>query len=113
MICNINNLRDISDKVVLSVVKDKLFRSGGKIDIDLGCGYVVYGVEFWENAPWYYLCVDGDEEYPKPYAADLFFVSGNKLSIYWQLSFCTNFNGAQVASLVFEEWAGDRRFYER
>ncbi len=42
-----------------------------------------------------------------------FFVSGNKLSIYWQLSFCTNFNGAQVASLVFEEWAGDRRFYER
>ncbi|EPM47668.1 hypothetical protein A249_39375 [Pseudomonas syringae pv. actinidiae ICMP 18804] len=111
--CKINNLNDMSDKVVLDVLKAKIFRLDGKIDIDLGSEYVVYGIEFWENSPWYYLCVGIDDEYPKPYAADLFFVSENKLSTYWQLGFCTNYNGSQVASLVFGEWAADRRFYER
>ncbi|WP_239985116.1 hypothetical protein [Pseudomonas congelans] len=113
VICKINDLKDISDEVVLGVLKDKIFRPDGKIDISLGSEYVVYGIEFWENSPWYYLCVDVDDEYPKPYAADLFFVSNNKLSTHWQLGFCTNYNGSQVASLVFEEWAVDRRFYER
>ena len=113
VICRINNLHNILDDVVKAVLKKKIFRSDGEIDIQLGKEYIVYGIVFWDNSPWYYLCTDENDEYPKPYAADLFSVSENRLSNYWRLSYCTNYNKSQVASLVFEEWTKDRAFYER
>lgn len=53
--------------------------------LDVGGIYTVYGVEFWENCPWYYLCADG-VEYPKPYPSVFFESVDKRLSTHWMMN---------------------------
>ena len=77
----------------------------------MGGIYTVYGVEFWENCPWYYLCADG-VEYPKPCPS--FFESVDKrLSTHWMKNNEVGRGGMIHTSIVIKEWAEDRSFYER
>jgi len=86
---------------------------GGEIDLEIGREYTVYGVVFWDNSPWYYLCTEDYDEYPKPFAAELFEVIVSRLSSYWILSSVDQGEGDILSSLVFDEWAKSPDFYEK
>ena len=85
----------------------------GEIDLEVGREYTVYGLVFWDNSPWYYLCAEDYDEYPKPFAAEFFDVLDARLSSHWKLSVVEQGEGEILSSLVFSEWAKDPLFYER
>lgn len=113
VVCKLNNLNDISDHKIFGRLKKYILMPGGEIDLEIGREYIVYGVVFWDNSPWYYLCSEDDDEYPKPFASEFFDVSDDCLSVYWRLSSFEHGNGDVLSSLVFDEWARDPSFYER
>lgn len=113
VICKVNNLNNFSDERLLERLKKYISMPDGEIDLAIGKEYTVYGVVFWDNSPWYYLCSEEYEEYPKPYAAEFFYVSDDRLSSHWKLSAVDQYEGEVLSSLVFDEWAKDASFYER
>lgn len=113
VVCKINNLNGLSDERLLARLKKYISMPDGEIDLEIGREYTVYGVVFWDNSPWYYLCSEEYDEYPKPFAAEFFNVSDERLSSHWKLSAVDQGEGEILSSLVFGEWAKDPSFYER
>lgn len=113
VVCKVNNLNSFSDENVLKRLKKYISMPEGEVDLDIGKEYTVYGVVFWDNSPWYYICVEEYDEYPKPFAAEFFNVSDDRLSSHWKLSAIVQEEREVLSSLVFEEWAKDPSFYER
>jgi len=87
--------------------------SDSELDIEIGKEYTVYGIEFWDNCPWIYICADSYDEYPKPFALDFFEITEQKLSSYWVLNSKDTHNKKVKTQLVFCEWADDDSFYEK
>jgi hypothetical protein len=112
VLCNINNIFDLKDSSTVERVKKYINYSDGRLNIEKNKEYFVYGIDFRDNSPWYYLCVDYDDEYPKGYPAELFDITDSRLSLYWKLSTVT-YPGEVMSSLVFDEWAKDYSFLER
>ena len=112
VVCKINNLNRIDDPVLLTQLKRYHLSSDGEVDLLEGNEYLVYGVLFRDNTPWYYLCSGEDDSYPKPFSSDLFIVSDDRISQYWKLSVVKHENSKVTTSLVFSEWAKDQMFYE-
>ena len=113
VVCKVNNLHNLSDEKLLERLKKYIHKADGRIDIEIGREYTVYGVIFRDNRPWYYLCSEDSDEYPVPFAAELFSVSDDRLSSYWKLSAVDNGEGRVFSALVFNEWAKYPSFYER
>ena len=113
VICKINNLYSVSDQLLLRRLKKYINMPDGEIGLEVGREYPVYGVVFWDNSPWYYLCSEDYDKYPKPFAAEFFNVLDDKLSSFWKLSAMDQGKGEILSSLVFDEWAKDSTFYER
>lgn len=113
IICKINNLNDISDPHTLERLKRYISKPDGEIDLDIGRAYNVYGVVFWDNCPWFYICPDNSDEYPKPFAADFFDTVDSRLPQNWMLCSFSNGQSEATTLLTFEEWAKDLSFYER
>ncbi|MDR9754993.1 hypothetical protein RG836_26460 [Pseudomonas sp. SZMC_28357] len=113
VVCKINNLSGITDAGTLSRLRRYISRSDGQLDLEVGKEYIVYGIQFWDNCPWLYLCLEDDEEYPKPYAVDFFTTSNDRLSQYWKMSHSTNNGAENFSALVVEPWSKDHGFYER
>lgn len=80
VVCKVNNLNTLSDESLLKRLKKYISKPGGEIDLELGKEYIVYGVVFWDNSPWYYICPELYDEYPKPFAAEFFDVLDDRLS---------------------------------
>ena len=112
VLCTINNILEIKDVVTLDRMKKYIHLSDGQLDLEINVEYCVYGIIFRDNSPWYYLCLDEDDESPSPYPADLFKVTDDRLSSYWKLSTQAVTNGV-MSSMVFDEWANDLSFFER
>ncbi|MEI7050702.1 hypothetical protein WCL09_09950 [Pseudomonas koreensis] len=87
--------------------------SDSELDIEIGKEYTVYGIEFWDNCPWIYICADSYDEYPKPFALDFFEITEQKLSSYWVLNSKDTYNKKVKTQFVFCEWADDDSFYEK
>ncbi|WP_434698963.1 hypothetical protein [Pseudomonas sp. D1-1] len=70
--CTLNNLYDgaLSPKTLTRL--KRYIRADGELNLEKGKEYVVYGIEFWDNCPWLYICRDNCEKYPAPVAADFF-----------------------------------------
>ncbi|MDR8368064.1 hypothetical protein [Pseudomonas sp. JL3] len=113
VVCKTNNLHDILDPYTSARLKHYISRSDGEIDLEIAREYTVYGVEFWDNCPWFYLCTEEDDEYPKPFAAEFFEVIDEHISQYWKLSSVPSEDRENSTSLVFDEWSKDPSFYER
>lgn len=113
VICKINNLSEISEKHIVKRLKRYILNFDGTVDLEIGREYKVYGVVFWDNCPWFYLCAEEYDEYPQPFAADFFHVLDDNLSRYWKLTSIQQENYEAATALVFEEWAKDPTFYER
>ena len=104
--CIENNFLRLNDKSVVKKIKKYFYLSDGNVNLIINKKYIVYGIMFRENHPWFYICIDDEDEYPTAYPMDLFEIIDDKLSEYWRLSI-------RESSFVFEEWANDSTFYER
>ena len=104
VICNINNVNEISDESTLSRLNKYIFMPDGDLDLLVGKEYTVYGVVFWDNSPWYYICTEEYDDYPKTFAAEFFHISDDKISSCWKLSVVNKGNNNIISSLLFNEW---------
>src|SRR5437016_2680979 len=103
VVCKINNLHGIEDFGVFTRLKRYISTSSGALDLQVGKEYIVYGVEFWDNCPWFYLCTEGEDEYPKPFAADFFEITDKRISKCWTLVTSPCEGDENSTRLVFEE----------
>ena len=104
-VCETNNIFDLSDSSSVERIQKYIHLSDGQLNLEKGKEYCIYGILFRDNSPWYYLCLDEDDESPNPYPSELFRVTDARLSSCWRLS-------KEQSCLVFEEWANDSSFYE-
>lgn len=109
--CYINNILNIDNEDTLNRIKKYICLSDGQLNLTVKKTYIVYGVVFRDNAPWYYVCVSDDDECPTAYPAELFNVVDDNIPHNWRLSY-RNFNGQLFSELVISEWAKDCMFYE-
>ncbi|MBF0301130.1 MAG: hypothetical protein HQK51_20650 [Oligoflexia bacterium] len=113
--CVCNKLSDIKQDAIRSWLKKDYIHLGDDepiSDLEVGKEYTVYGVTYWDNSPWFYICDDG-YDYPVPKYSGFFDIVDNRLSRYWELSIHVLSDGRHSTSLVFPEWAKERCFYER
>ncbi len=114
VVCKFNTLTSIKCSETKSRLKKYIkLPDDDELDIRIGEKYVVYGLLFWNNCPWFYLCSENYDEYPKPYPSEFFDIIDDRISLYWKLSFYSQSNHEAKTSLVFEEWAKDPNYYER
>jgi len=106
VICEINNIYELDDSSAIERIKKYILLSDGQLGIEKNKEYCIYGIVFRDSAPWYYLCLDEDDESPTAYPSELFRIIDERLSSYWRLS-------VTESSIVFEDWANDLSFYER
>lgn len=111
--CIINNLISFSDPGQLKRLRKYISLQDVEIGLELGKVYVVYGIVFWDNSPWYYVCLEDCDEYPTPFAAEFFSVLDRRLSSHWRLAVEELSEGEVYSALVFDEWAEDRSYYEK
>lgn len=111
--CKYNSLKMVKDIEIIQRLSQRINLSDNDdLGIDIGKEYVVYGVVFWDNSPWFYICEDEEDTYPTPFPAEFFDIKNNRFPADWQLSFrCTD--GIPESELVFSEWASDPMFYEK
>jgi hypothetical protein len=112
LICKVNNLNNISDGKTLSRLQRYISSPDGDVDLEIGKIYTVYGIVFWDNCPWYYICSTDHDEYPTPYASDFFSIKDGRLSSHWRLSSNSNGERESTTILAIEPWAQDDSFYE-
>lgn len=111
--CMLNNLSgSVLTPETVARLKRYISLPDGELGLVIGKEYTVYGVEFRDNCPWFYICIDEQDVYPVPLAADFFRITDKRLSAHWQLGSKEASNGKNQAQLVFFEWATDRFFYE-
>lgn len=111
VICKTKNLNNLIDKIVLDRLKKYISITDEEDMLEAGREYTVYGIIFRDNAPWYYLCAEEDENYPVPFAAEFFKVSDDRLSSYWKLSVDDRDPEKVLSSLLFAEWAQENPFF--
>ena len=109
--CTSNNLFSIKNEKILKKISPYICKTDGELDIETNVIYTVYGIEVWENHPWYYVCTDNDE-YPTPYSSVFFEVIDERLSSHWILHTSTDKTGDFHTKFMIKEWAKDPLFYE-
>tara|TARA_A100001015_G_scaffold319638_1_gene443165 strand:+ start:470 stop:880 length:411 start_codon:yes stop_codon:yes gene_type:complete len=112
VLCLINNIFELGDESTIERLKKYIYLSDGQLNLETNKEYCVYGIVYRDCSPWYYLCLDEDDESPTPYPAELFRISDGRLSSCWKLSI-ENSSSTGLSSILFEEWANDSTFYER
>ncbi len=81
--------------------------------LEIGKVYTVYGITFWDNTPFFYICDGEYDDYPTPEYSGLFEIVDERLSKYFLLSSVLLEDNQANTSLVFNEWAKNQYFYEK
>lgn len=110
--CIVNNLFAVENACALNYLSKYIGTTDGEVDIEIGKTYTVYGIEFWDNHPWFYLCTEEHTEYPTPYASIFFEIVDERLSPHWQLKTQHIENNIFQTCLVVKEWAETPLYYE-
>jgi hypothetical protein len=106
VVCETNNIFELPDSCAVERINKYILLTDGQLNLEKNKEYCIYGIVFRGNSPWYYLCLDEDDESPTAYPFELFKITDGRFSSYWRLS-------TKESSIVFEEWANDLSFYER
>jgi hypothetical protein len=82
-----------------------------EVNLVVGRGYLVFGVAFHEGLPWYYLCEEKHDEYPKPHFGALLEVVDARVPPGWSyVGRCPNVGAPAVLP---DEWASQPYLLER
>jgi len=113
VVCKFKNINQINDIDSIKRLRKSINLSDNDdLGLEIGQIYFVYGIIFWDNTPWFYICENEDDEYPKPVAADFFDIIDQRMPTEWQLAYrCIGVSPR--TEIVFSEWAKDPMFYER
>ena len=84
-----------------------------KLNIETGKEYIVHGIFFRENTPWYYIYECESEDYPVVAFYEFFEVIDERFSQFWQLSHYISAGNKNCCEIGFNEWAKDRSLYEK
>lgn len=113
VLCVFDNFHNLNDVSTIERLKKYIYLSDGQLNVKKNKEYNVYGIEFRDNSPWYYINLDEEDFSPTAYPAEIFHVTNPKLSSYWRLSSVMNSDKIKMSALLFEEWANDISLYER
>jgi hypothetical protein len=83
-----------------------------QVDLTAGREYVVYAWATKGDAIRYYVCGDSHSYYPVPYPADLFQVTNDQRSRYWQTAE-TPGHPDHDSLTAYEEWISDPAYYDK
>lgn len=81
-------------------------------EVDLGIGekYVVYGITFRANIPWFYICEEESDDYPRPHFCGFFKVIDAKVSSLWKIYYSSL--EKNISNILPEIWGDNLSFYE-
>jgi hypothetical protein len=82
-----------------------------EVGLVIGRHYVVFGVAFREGVPWYLICEDQDDEYPKPHFFRFFELIDDRMPPGW--SFRLGSTNVGEAAFLPTYWARDRSYLEK
>lgn len=82
-----------------------------QVHLEIGSIYLVFGIAFRKGRPWYLICEEEGDEYPKPHLSDFFQVIDSRLPPDW--SFRASKNNAGDVSVLPTPWAQDPSFLEK
>lgn len=82
-----------------------------ELPLVIGREYVVYGLLFRDGQPWFLVCEESDDDYPKPHFGQLFVLVYDRIPPDWSLRLEES-NVGRV-SVLPSRWAGDPRFLEK
>ena len=82
-----------------------------QVNLALGRDYVIFGVLFREGRPWFLVCEEVGDAYPKPHYAGLFELVDARVPPDWQLVL-DHVNVGAIA-LLPRAWASAPRFMEQ
>ena len=116
--CIYNRISELRDDLVIKNIKNNLQRfNSDNVPIsylEMGREYVVYGITFIDNLPWFYVCDEDRDEYPIARYSGFFEIINPKFSRYWELSTeISNDLNKIFSRIVIPEWAKNDLFYER
>lgn len=107
--CLKNKIAQIEDSVMQMHVKECVHLE--EIGLTIGECYRVFGVFFRNGIPWYLLCEESQDEYPKPSCSVFFELVDASVEPGWSLSL--NNSNVGGVSILPDRWANDGSFLER
>jgi len=107
--CTTNIIEHIVDEAVRQHVQEYVHLS--EVDLVVGDRYLIFGILFRQGIPWYLICEQPDDEYPRPYCSVLFDLLDATVPRGWQLTVDQSNVGANA--VLPSEWATDPRFLEK
>lgn len=84
-----------------------------EVCLEIGKKYIVYGIIFRdrEGFPWFLVCEDDEDEYPKPHLGAFFKIIDGDIPAAWAFSTeCTN---SGRIGILPKKWASDPYFMEK
>ncbi len=82
-----------------------------EVNLHIGRHYVVFGLAFRHGFPWYLICEEEDDGYPKPHFSPFFELIDDRVPPGWSFRIGST-NVGQYAILP-AEWARDHSYLER
>jgi hypothetical protein len=80
-------------------------------NISVGSLYIVYGVAFRGEFPWYLICEYEGDDYPRPHFSRLFEIVDDRIPPGW--SFRLDVVNVGQAAVLPVQWARDPSFFEK
>lgn len=81
-----------------------------EVALEVGKRYMVYGIFFRSNIPWFYICEEDSDEYPHPHFCGFFKVINAKVSHFWKIYY--SLPEKKITHILPEIWGDDLLFYE-
>ncbi|MCD9189192.1 MAG: hypothetical protein LUM44_22440 [Pyrinomonadaceae bacterium] len=105
--CVLNKVSKITDSDILIAISKHLHLS--EVPLEIGKEYIPYGIIFREGLPWYYICEEETDYYPRPHFGGFFEIVDSSFFTCWRLNW--EF-GIHPASILPKEWSTNDLFYE-
>ncbi len=108
--CKAKKLADLSPISDISLVQKNLeINEDKEYSLQKGQEYIVYGITFRKNHPWFYILED-DDEYPIPVPSIFFEIVDHRFSNFWCLFYSFTPYGPST-DILFQEWGKNENFY--
>ena len=105
--CLFNKIENV-DAVYSEYIKQYIHQT--EVALEIGKEYVVYGIVFRSNVPWFYVCEEESDDYPRLHFSGFFNLIDPKVSSVWEVNYSTKANN--ITHILPGEWNADPSFYE-
>jgi hypothetical protein len=107
--CKTSVIEEIEDARLRAHVREHVHLA--EVDLKVGHCYPVLGVLFRDGVPWFLVCEDPEDEFPKTHCSALFDIEEGSIPDGWQLRLGPSNVGNNA--LLPAEWAEDGQFLEK